>query len=285
MQQLLCEKRLGCLQDPLGELLQGFVLKVWDTHPELEGNAATHLHPLVSNQIWMPTIDKRQLPRAAGYNIALTAELFAIPGILSNDFLSQLSEDDIPDKVAVFSSDPIVAAIKHEWESWKYVFWMEFGVYLAFQVTYTWSTFLSLSIEENGEPEAFLLCMNVTGDAHTRCTMSVASKWWATCLAFLICSREVIELVAKFRYDHRRGVESKADPVEDTVPEGLPDDAMPEGLQSSLTGTLCPLLVPLEMWMSQWTMLKLQFSFLWQFSSWLVQHAITLFTKGSGYAT
>jgi hypothetical protein len=144
--KMLADQTLGSLSDPLSELLKLFVLPV-ETNPHSaeqapkQGNAAIQLYPIISEHIWWPQgFAKDKLPTGAGYDIAVTAEILVMPHIMSSDFLSQLCDHDIPDAVAVFSSDPIVAAIQFKWQTWRWYFYAEFLFYCIFQGLYTWVT-------------------------------------------------------------------------------------------------------------------------------------------------
>ena len=149
--KLLANQELGSLRDPLGDLLKLFVLPVEKNPYEPgqpvpnQGNAAIQLHPLVSESIWWPqSFEESQLPTDAGYKIELAAKVFIMPQLLSSDFLAQLCEQDIPDAVAVFSCNPIVAAIKLKWQTLKFFYYSECILYSIFQFLYMWVTVHSI---------------------------------------------------------------------------------------------------------------------------------------------
>ena len=88
--------------------------------PPALGSPSIQLQPVVSSDIWWP--EDRPVPAETGYKIDLTAEAFMMPKVMSPEFLSRLCEEDVPDVLAVFSCNPIAAAITFKWQTWRLFF-------------------------------------------------------------------------------------------------------------------------------------------------------------------
>ena len=122
---MLSSQKLGALRDPLSELLKLLIVRVEKNphsvvQPPALGSPSIQLQPVVSSDIWWP--EDRPVPAETGYKIDLTAEAFMMPKVMSPEFLSRLCEEDVPDVLAVFSCNPIAAAITFKWQTWRLFF-------------------------------------------------------------------------------------------------------------------------------------------------------------------
>ena len=248
--KMLADQTLGSLSDPLSELLKLFVLPV-ETNPHSgeqapkQGNAAIQLYPIMSEHIWWPQgFAKEKLPTGAGYDIAVTAEILVMPHIVSSDFLAQLCEHDIPDAVAVFSSDPIVAAIQFKWQTWRWYFYAEFLFYCVFQGLYTWVTV-------EGTDAAYHPCIDVNdtnstddSDEDVADALCFPVQVWGpkvavTVLAVLIVLREWKELFSMALEEH----DAKFWAAKRFLRSLL--------FSWSFTGTFMPVLVTMSIWFAE----------------------------------